>query len=145
MTYYYLYCFILFSIIVIGGWGNTKSVIRRRKQGPAIANNNNTTGINNLNTYVDFTVDWDGSTLKVSKEGLGQFLQFTDTQSPLNLGFLGFTTGWGSTGDFEFFGVNPLTGNWLFQFTVANLFSLVCRNILVFLLAYICYRSLHFM
>ncbi|XP_078610800.1 C3 and PZP-like alpha-2-macroglobulin domain-containing protein 8 [Branchiostoma floridae x Branchiostoma japonicum] len=88
--------------IVIGGWSNRKSVIRRRKQGT----NRGTTwtsGINSKTEYRKFWITWspDG-TIAVGRGGEPQpFMKWTDP-NPLPINYAGYTTGWGSTGLWRF-------------------------------------------
>ncbi|XP_035695721.1 uncharacterized protein LOC118429347 [Branchiostoma floridae] len=88
--------------IVIGGWSNRKSAIRRRKQGT----NRGTTwtsGINSKTEYRKFWITWspDG-TIAVGRGGETQsFMQWTDPD-PLPINYAGYTTGWGSTGLWRF-------------------------------------------
>ena len=86
---------------MIGGWCNTKSVIRRSKQGNPLTTSN-TQSILDPKTFTTFIIDWDGSTLQVIKDGCqNPFLVYTD-DAPLTVNFIGFSTGFGSEGDFVF-------------------------------------------
>ncbi|XP_035683940.1 uncharacterized protein LOC118420950 [Branchiostoma floridae] len=88
--------------IVIGGWGNTQSVIRRSKQGRNHARAS-TSGINSNTQYRTFWITWspDG-TIAVGRGGETQpFMQWTDP-NPLPITFAGYSTGWGSTGLWRF-------------------------------------------
>ncbi|XP_072033346.1 uncharacterized protein [Amphiura filiformis] len=88
--------------IVIGGWSNSKSVIRRRKQGRPVVEHPEK-GILDPREFREFIVDFDGSTLKVSKGGAERpFLKFTD-EDPIEIHHIGVTTGWKSDGDFVFY------------------------------------------
>ncbi|KAI8484227.1 hypothetical protein Bbelb_380120 [Branchiostoma belcheri] len=88
--------------IVIGGWGNAWSVIRRSKQGYNYANVW-TPGINYPTEYRTFWITWSSDgTIAVGKGGETQpFMQWTDPD-PLPIAYAGYSTGWGSTGRWKF-------------------------------------------
>lgn len=101
-----------FYEIVIGGWGNTKSVIRdRRQRKPKVEHNGN---MLNCNVYRQFWISWQGQRLKV---GQGNEL-YKKTFMELNMRFnydvryVAITTGFGSE------------GNWIFEAG-----DFVCQNI----------------
>ena len=87
--------------IVIGGWNNTKSVIRRCKQCTNLATNRH----NPLNRaeFRDFQVSYVDGTIKVYywDHPSVLFMEYTDP-NPLSIGMVGYSTGWGSTGEFVF-------------------------------------------
>ncbi|CAH1267833.1 CPAMD8 [Branchiostoma lanceolatum] len=88
--------------IVIGGWSNTQSVIRRSKQGNNHATAS-TSGINSPTEYRTFWITWSSDgTIAVGRGGETQpFMQWTDPD-PLPIAYAGYTTGWGSTGRWKF-------------------------------------------
>ncbi|XP_078612531.1 uncharacterized protein LOC144882551 isoform X1 [Branchiostoma floridae x Branchiostoma japonicum] len=88
--------------IVIGGWNNTSSVIRRSKGGTDLTGSP-TPGILSSAESRGFWIAWtvDG-TISVGKQGESQhFMQWTDPE-PLQVVYAGYTTGWGSTGEWRF-------------------------------------------
>ncbi|XP_077866401.1 uncharacterized protein LOC144354127 [Saccoglossus kowalevskii] len=86
--------------IVIGGWGNSQSVIRRSKQGfnqVAVY----TPGILSSSEFRGFWLTWQNGKIKVGKAGkVDSFMHWTDP-NPLVVSFIGYCTGWGSTGVFS--------------------------------------------
>ncbi|XP_066266629.1 uncharacterized protein [Branchiostoma lanceolatum] len=88
--------------IVIGGWNNTKSAIRRSKGGTDRAFNA-TPGILSSTESRGFWIAWtvDGSISVGRQEETRPFLQWTDPD-PLEVAYAGYTTGWGSTGEWRF-------------------------------------------
>ncbi|XP_035682150.1 uncharacterized protein LOC118419725 isoform X2 [Branchiostoma floridae] len=88
--------------IVIGGWSNTQSVIRRSKQGNNLVTVS-TSGIISPTEYRKFWITWSSDgTIAVGKGGDTQpFMQWTDPD-PLPIAYAGYTTGWGSTGRWKF-------------------------------------------
>ncbi|CAH1259009.1 PKDREJ [Branchiostoma lanceolatum] len=88
--------------IVIGGWSNTQSVIRRSPDGNIEATAS-TPGIVSANEFRDFWVSWtDDGTIAVGREGESSpFMQWRDP-APLGVGYFGYSTGYGSTGEFRF-------------------------------------------
>eukprot|EP00058_Branchiostoma_floridae_P013527 XP_002599015.1 hypothetical protein BRAFLDRAFT_79947 [Branchiostoma floridae] len=89
--------------IVIGGWFNTVSVIRRRKLGYRFARAS-TPGITSQAEYRKFWITWSsGGTIAA---GWGSetrpFMQWTDP-NPLPVNYAGYSTGWGrGTGRWKF-------------------------------------------
>ncbi|XP_078573549.1 uncharacterized protein LOC144860254 [Branchiostoma floridae x Branchiostoma japonicum] len=87
--------------ILIGGWGNTWSAIRRRKQGPSMVEVR-TSNIVSSSSYRNFWISWNSiGTISVGREGYSAFMQWRDTDL-LPIRYAGFTTGWGSTGNWRF-------------------------------------------
>eukprot|EP00058_Branchiostoma_floridae_P006413 XP_002591901.1 hypothetical protein BRAFLDRAFT_89421 [Branchiostoma floridae] len=83
--------------IVIGGWRNQKSVIRREKQGQ-IKVKARTPGIASPALFQTFSIQWaaDG-TISVSKvPGTAPFMSWRDP-APLSIHHVGYTTGFGSS------------------------------------------------
>ncbi|KAI8512312.1 hypothetical protein Bbelb_089510 [Branchiostoma belcheri] len=88
--------------ILIGGWANTRSAIRRRKLGPNLAFVS-TPGIDSPTEFRTFWINCapDG-TISVGKGGVAQpFMSWRDP-NPLRVSYAGYSTGWGSTGRWKF-------------------------------------------
>ncbi|KAI8514743.1 hypothetical protein Bbelb_073340 [Branchiostoma belcheri] len=88
--------------ILIGGWGNTQSVIRRSAEGTA-KTTVSTPGILSADELRGFWISWvpDG-TIAVGREGEGSpFMQWQDPD-PLPIQYFGYSTGYGSAGQFRF-------------------------------------------
>ncbi|KAI8500095.1 hypothetical protein Bbelb_224120 [Branchiostoma belcheri] len=88
--------------IVIGGWENSMSVIRRKQQGDALASVA-TPDILSPYVYRGFLVSWAaGGAVSVRRETeTDPFLTWTDPD-PLPVSHVGYSTGYGSTGTFIF-------------------------------------------
>ena len=95
-----------FYEIVIGGWGNSKSVIRRKPVGTSYGDDTNfasTSGILDGNEYRPF---WAQALNGLVRFGTGQIvgqnvvLQWQDPY-PIIPDSIGFMTGWGSSGDWN--------------------------------------------
>ena len=95
-----------FYEIVIGGWANTKSVIRRKPLGTYHAdakNSASTSGILDGNVFQPF---WAQALNGLVRFGTGQIigqhvvLQWQDP-NPIIPDSIGFMTGWGSSGDWS--------------------------------------------
>ena len=107
--------------IVIGGWGNSRSVIREVMQGPIVANVS-TPSILDCNTMRPFWVSWGKGTIQVgrgniSDSNMSPFLQWTDT-NPHAIYSVGLSTGFGSTGLWEF---NPSSTGKVFVYEMLSL------------------------
>ncbi|XP_071941074.1 uncharacterized protein [Antedon mediterranea] len=89
--------------IVIGGWGNTRSVIRRCKQCTNLVSERRPNGFLNSESFRKFWIDFADSTISVGAENEPAFMVYTD-DNPLQVLYVGFTTGWGSNGNFQFCG-----------------------------------------
>ncbi|XP_011136164.1 uncharacterized protein LOC105181234 isoform X2 [Harpegnathos saltator] len=84
--------------VFIGGWSNSKSVVRKNRAKPEVAEVE-TPGILSGDEYRGFWIRWDSGTLTVGKEGeTGPFLTYADPE-PFGIGYFGVCTGWGATGD----------------------------------------------
>lgn len=92
-----------FYEIVIGGWGNTKSVIRDRRQGKALVQHDGT--LLNCNVYRQFWISWQGQMLKVGqgKEINKRIIMEYPMRLYFDVQYVAITTGYGSE------------GRWLFQ------------------------------
>lgn len=100
--------------IVISGWGNTKSVIRRRNQGPEKTDRASTKGLLSSGSYTHLWADAKGGVVRFGRgDVVGQdvILQWNDPH-PLNVTSVGMMTGWGSS------------GKWIFRSSPSNTFSL---------------------
>ncbi|XP_019631561.1 PREDICTED: fibrillin-1-like [Branchiostoma belcheri] len=88
--------------IVIGGWSNGQSVIRRSMRGHSHAVES-TPGINSPTEYRTFWITWSSDgTIAVGRGGETQpFMQWRDPD-PLPIAYAGYSTGWGSTGRWKF-------------------------------------------
>lgn len=83
--------------VFIGGWKNSKSVIRKNRTKPDVVEAA-TPEILNGDEFRGFWIRWDGNVITVGKEGEGApFMTYENTDSfPVN--FVGICTGWGATG-----------------------------------------------
>nr|XP_006816218.1 PREDICTED: uncharacterized protein LOC102809517 [Saccoglossus kowalevskii] len=85
--------------IVLGASGNTRSVIRRG----SLSNEKKsvqTPGIVSMNEWRSFWISWSNGEIKVGREGEAPFIQWKDPD-PLPVNFVGYSTGWGSEGEFR--------------------------------------------
>ncbi|XP_014366081.2 uncharacterized protein LOC106716925 isoform X2 [Papilio machaon] len=86
--------------IMIGGWGNTKSVIRKNKTRPDKVEIE-TPGIVNGGEFRGFWVRWDGGVVSAGREGESiPFISWADPE-PFPVAFVGVCTGWGATGTWK--------------------------------------------
>ncbi|CAH1238889.1 EYS [Branchiostoma lanceolatum] len=97
--------------ILIGGWGNTWSVIRRRKQGPNLVEVR-TPDILSPTSYRGFWISVSSyGTISVGKQGqTWSFMSWWD-RDLLPIRHVGYTTGWGSTGYWRFCDYNECSRN----------------------------------
>ncbi|XP_077862274.1 macrophage mannose receptor 1-like [Saccoglossus kowalevskii] len=100
-----------FYEIVIGGWDNTQSVIRRCAQCANLVEVS-TPGILVANKWRGFWITWRDGIIKVGKEDENAFMEWTDP-SPLPVNYAGYSTGRGSEGEFKFCTVNTLDKLWI--------------------------------
>ncbi|GLG97808.1 Farnesoic acid O-methyltransferase [Gryllus bimaculatus] len=83
--------------VFIGGWGNTKSVIRRDRTKPDKAEAE-TPDILSGDEFRGFWLRWNGGLIEVGKEGeAAPFLSWQDPE-PAPVGHYGVCTGWGASG-----------------------------------------------
>ena len=91
--------------IVIGGWENTKSVIRSSGNGPAIKETT-TPGILNEEELRPFWISWKRQVIEVgegSRRGQGRILHWQVPQSKQHsVNCMSVSTGEGATGEWEF-------------------------------------------
>lgn len=86
--------------VFIGGWGNTKSVIRRNRTKPEKVEIE-TPQILNGGEFRGFWVRWDGGIISAGREGEAiPFIAWSDPE-PFPIGFVGVCTGWGASGTWK--------------------------------------------
>lgn len=86
--------------IFIGGWSNAKSVIRKNRTKPEVAEAE-TSSILSADEFRGFWIRWSDDLLTVGREGFHEpMLSYTDSEF-INVGFIGFCTGWGATGEWQ--------------------------------------------
>lgn len=91
----------------IGGWSNSKSVVRRNRTKPDVAEVA-TPDILSANEFRGFWISWDNGTVSVGKEGSDvPFLTYTDPD-PFGIGYYGICTGWGASGTWLIEGTDKL-------------------------------------
>lgn len=84
--------------IFIGGWGNTKSVIRYNRTKPEKAEVE-TPEILNGGEFRGFWLKWGGGRVAAGKEGeSAPFIEWNNPE-PFQVNFVGVCTGWGSSGN----------------------------------------------
>ncbi|GLV45926.1 uncharacterized protein CBL_11723 [Carabus blaptoides fortunei] len=84
--------------IFIGGWGNTKSVIRRNRTKPEKIEAE-TPGILNGDEFRGFWVRWGNGSVAAGREGEGApFVEWHDPE-PFQINHIGVCTGWGACGN----------------------------------------------
>ncbi|CAL7949665.1 unnamed protein product [Xylocopa violacea] len=84
--------------IFIGGWSNSKSVIRKNRTKPDVAEAE-TPGILSGDEFRGFWIRWGDGAISVGKEGEpGSFLTYADPE-PFGIGYFGVCTGWGASGE----------------------------------------------
>lgn len=86
--------------IMIGGWGNSKSVIRRNKTKPEKVETE-TPSILNAGEFRGFWVRWDSGIISAGRDGEQiPFIAWSDPE-PFPINFVGVCTGWGATGSWK--------------------------------------------
>ncbi|XP_050590640.1 uncharacterized protein LOC126922244 isoform X2 [Bombus affinis] len=94
--------------VFIGGWSNSKSVIRKNRTKPDVAEAD-TPGILSADETRGFWIRWDDGVISVGKEGEpSAFLTYADPE-PFGIGYFGVCTGWGASGEWLIEGHGPLT------------------------------------
>ncbi|XP_034177579.1 uncharacterized protein LOC117603005 isoform X4 [Osmia lignaria lignaria] len=92
--------------VFIGGWSNGKSVIRKNRSKPDVAEVE-TPGILSGDEYRGFWIRWSDGVVSVGKEGEpSSFLTYADPE-PFGIGYFGVCTGWGASGEWLIEDVNP--------------------------------------
>uniref|UniRef100_A0A182MW60 Farnesoic acid O-methyl transferase domain-containing protein n=1 Tax=Anopheles culicifacies TaxID=139723 RepID=A0A182MW60_9DIPT len=83
--------------VFIGGWKNTKSVIRKNRTKPDVAEVE-TPDILNAGEFRGFWIRWQDNVITVGNEGsAAAFLSFENPE-PFPINCVGFCTGWGASG-----------------------------------------------
>ncbi|KAI5639724.1 farnesoic acid 0-methyl transferase domain-containing protein [Phthorimaea operculella] len=86
--------------VFIGGWDNSKSVIRKNKTKPDKVEIE-TPGILDAGEFRGFWVRWDGGIISAGREGEAiPFISWEDPE-PFPIAFVGVCTGWGATGTWK--------------------------------------------
>ncbi|XP_011206592.2 C3 and PZP-like alpha-2-macroglobulin domain-containing protein 8 [Bactrocera dorsalis] len=83
--------------VFIGGWENTKSVIRKNRQKPDVAEVH-TPGILEAGEFRGFWVRWYDNVITVGREGEAAAFLSYDAQDLFPVNFVGVCTGWGASG-----------------------------------------------
>lgn len=84
--------------VFIGGWSNSKSVIRKNRSKPDVVEVDTPQILSDLE-FRGFWIRWDGNVINVGKEGeAASFMTYENPDSyPIN--FIGVCTGWGASGE----------------------------------------------
>lgn len=88
--------------IAIGGWGNKKSAIRKKKQGDNLSIIDHSPV--DCNNYKEFWISWINGVISVGyglTVGINRFL-FLNDRNPHPVNYVAFSTGWGSSGKWKF-------------------------------------------
>lgn len=83
--------------VFLGGWGNTKSVIRKDRQKPDVVEQA-TPDILSANEYRGFWIRWYDNSITVGREGEAGAFMFYDADHSLSINYVGICTGWGAQG-----------------------------------------------
>uniref|UniRef100_A0A1I8NZK1 Farnesoic acid O-methyl transferase domain-containing protein n=1 Tax=Stomoxys calcitrans TaxID=35570 RepID=A0A1I8NZK1_STOCA len=87
--------------VFIGGWANTKSVIRRNRQQPDVVQVA-TPKILSSSEYRGFWIRWQEQTITVGRAGESMaFMTYKDPQL-FSINYVGLSTGWGASGTWSF-------------------------------------------
>ena len=93
----------MFSVILLGGWKNTMSVMRTvKQQKPPVARAHNTPL--DCHNPKPFWISWSGGEFRVGSGltvGTGRFLSY-NTHSTPTVRAVAVSTGWGATGTWSF-------------------------------------------
>lgn len=90
--------------VFIGGWGNTKSVIRQNGQKPDVVEVP-TPQILNANEYRGFWIRWYDQTITVGREGEASAFMTRHDPHLFPIKYVGICTGWGASGTWTFDGM----------------------------------------
>lgn len=83
--------------VFIGGWGNTKSVIRRNRQKPDVVEVP-TPDILNAGEFRGFWVRWYDNVITVGREGEAAAFMSYEAPDLFPVNYIGLCTGWGANG-----------------------------------------------
>ncbi|XP_072018636.1 uncharacterized protein [Amphiura filiformis] len=89
--------------VVLGGWKNTKSVIRSCKQCSPLAEASTPDLLMSPTEDKHFYITFEGSVINVGIVGMAPILSHQFDEEPI-INFIGISTGWGSTGQWTFCG-----------------------------------------
>ncbi|KAK0169572.1 hypothetical protein PV328_011874 [Microctonus aethiopoides] len=84
--------------IFIGGWGNGRSIIRKNRTKPEVAEAE-TPGILNGDEFRGFWIRWNGDALTVGKEGEQVPILDVHDVDIYGIRYFGLCTGWGASGE----------------------------------------------
>lgn len=87
--------------IFIGGWENSKSVIRKNRQKPDVVEVQ-TPGILNDGLFVGFWIRWYDNVITVGREGEAAAFMSYDAEDLFPVKYVGICTGWGASGTWQF-------------------------------------------
>lgn len=82
--------------VFIGGWKNTKSVIRKNRTKPDVVEVD-TPGILSDGEFRGFWIRWDGNVINVGKEGEGAAFMTYENPDNFPINFVGLCSGWGAS------------------------------------------------
>ena len=91
--------------VVIGGQGNTQSYIRRTAQSTDDEALAETPDILSCNEFRSFWIQWENNHVEVGEGSVinqRRFINWADTTDPHGISALTLSTGWESTGDWQF-------------------------------------------
>ncbi|KAG5674974.1 hypothetical protein PVAND_004917 [Polypedilum vanderplanki] len=84
--------------VFIGGWSNSKSVIRKNRTKPDVVEQE-TPNILNGSEFRGFWIRWDGNVINVGKEGEAAAFMTYENPDYFPINFVGVCTGWGASGE----------------------------------------------
>lgn len=95
--------------IFIGGWGNAKSIIRKNRTKPDVAEAP-TPNILSDGEFRGFWIRWNGGSITVGREGeAAPFLSWADHER-IPIEYIGVCTGWGASGNWIVQPCQPIGG-----------------------------------
>ncbi|XP_063991094.1 uncharacterized protein LOC135169750 isoform X1 [Diachasmimorpha longicaudata] len=94
--------------VFIGGWGNSKSVIRKNRTKPEVAEKD-TPGILSGDEHRGFWIRWHSGNISVGEENNQTPLLTYYDPAPFNISYFGVCTGWGANGEWHIEGTKNLT------------------------------------
>ncbi|XP_055635915.1 uncharacterized protein LOC129775323 isoform X2 [Toxorhynchites rutilus septentrionalis] len=83
--------------VFIGGWKNTKSVIRKNRAKPDVCEVE-TPDILNAGEFRGFWIKWHDDVITVGMEGAAAAFLSYENSDPFPINYIGVCTGWGATG-----------------------------------------------